>query len=549
MPCLSLKTNWGPAIAFSAALLLQVTCGHCLVAAEETGTPKPRLDPAGIDGSLVISGGGNIPKAAIERFMELAGGKAANLVIIPTARSDADQARQDEAISEWKHRGPASVVVLHTRSRTTADQSSFVAPLLKATGIWFEGGSQDRIADAYVGTAVERELYALLKRGGVIGGTSAGAAIMSRLMIAGGNPDAKTMQGLDLLPGAIIDQHFLKRNRKPRLNGVLAKHPELLGVGIDEGTALVVRGRELKVFGESVVTICLAGSKDRSPREIELKSGVTSDWTMFRRAAIARTEPMFPPKVVSVPEVAGPGSLVIVGGGGMPEDIVKKFIALAGGPDALIVVLPTASPDPVPKVGEANIFTRSGARNVKVLPARKLKDVEEPNNLKVLEKARGIWFGGGRQWRFIDAYEGTRAEKLFRDVLSRGGVIGGGSAGATIQGEYLCRGSPLGPEEIICEGYERGLCFLPGVAIDQHFTQRKRFPDMTRLMKTYPEFLGIGLDEGTALVVTGHKAVIMGLGKVHFYDRRKPVEPGKPDYESVPPGSEYDLKERRAVGK
>jgi cyanophycinase len=510
---------------------------------------KPRLDPAGIDGSLVICGGGNIPKAATERFMELAGGKGAKLVIIPTARFDADQVKQDEVVSQWKDRGPASVVALHTRSREISDQRAFVAPLAKATGVWFEGGSQDRIADAYVGTAVERELSALLKRGGVIGGTSAGAAIMSRVMIAGGNPEAKTMQGLDLLPGAVIDQHFLKRNRKPRLNGVLARHPGLVGVGIDEGTALVVRGRELRVLGESTLTICLAGSKDRPPRELELRPGATSDWTMFRRAAIARTQPMFPPKVVSAPEVAGPGSLVIVGGGQMPEEIVKKFIALAGGPDALIVVLPTASPDPVPKVGEANIFTRAGARNVKVLPARKLKDVEEPNNLKVLEQARGIWFGGGRQWRFIDAYGGTKAEKLFHDVLTRGGVIGGSSAGATIQGEYLCRGSPLGPEEMMCEGYERGLEFLPGVAIDQHFTQRKRFPDMTKLMKSYPQFLGIGLDEGTALVVKGHKAVVMGRGKVHLYDRCKPVEPLKPDHESFPAGSEYDLRERRVFGK
>src|SRR5262249_2432020 len=152
----------------------------------------PRLNPDGIDGSLVISGGGNTPEAAFQRFFELAGGKNAHLVIIPTARYDADQADPNEVLADWKSRGPTSAVVLHTRSRQTADQADFFTPLRTATAVWFSGGSQDRIAAAYVGTATERELYAIARRGGVIGGTSAGAAIMSRLMISGGNPKAET---------------------------------------------------------------------------------------------------------------------------------------------------------------------------------------------------------------------------------------------------------------------------------------------------------------------------------------------------------------------
>src|SRR5207253_1984329 len=140
------------------------------------------------------------------------------------------------------------------------------------------------------------------------------------------------------------------------------------------------------------------------------------------------------------------------------------------------------------------MFEKAGAKNVHVLRARELKDVEDPRTLDLLKKARGVWFGGGRQWRFVDAYEGTKAYDLLHDVLRRGGVIGGGSAGATIQGDYLCRGSPFGNLEIMYEGYERGFAFLPGTAIDQHFTQRKRFRDMTALVKTYPQLLGIGID-------------------------------------------------------
>jgi cyanophycinase len=132
-------------------------------------------------------------------------------------------------------------------------------------------------------------------------------------------------------------------------------------------------------------------------------------------------------------------------------------------------------------------------------------------------------------------------------VLRRGGVIGGSSAGATIQGDYLCRGSPLNNTEMSCEGYERGLGFLPGVAIDQHFSQRKRFADMTDLMKTFPQLLGIGLDEATAIVVKGHEAEVMGKGKAHFFDAGRKVEAGQPDYEAAAVGERYDLKARKVL--
>jgi cyanophycinase-like exopeptidase len=100
---------------------------------------------------------------------------------------------------------------------------------------------------------------------------------------------------------------------------------------------------------------------------------------------------------------------------------------------------------------------------------------------------------------------------------------------------------------MMCEGYERGLGFLPGVAIDQHFSARNRFKDMTALMAKYPQFLGIGLDEATAIVVQGSIAEILGKGKVHFYDRKKPIKDGEKDYESYPAGTKYDLVKRQRI--
>lgn len=504
-----------------------------------------RLDPAGIRGSLVICGGGRLPAAAREQFLKLAGVEKGQLIVIPTAREDADQVTPEVGLKPWNDAKLESVALLHTRSRDEANTEAIFGPLKSATAVWFDGGSQSRIADAYLGTAVEHELSELLKRGGVIGGTSAGAAIMCRVMIAQGNPLADIKTGFDLLPGCVIDQHFSERRRQPRLFGVIAKHPQLVGIGIDEDTALIVRGRNMEVVGKGRTTICLAKSVSRPEREIVFKSGEQTDLTRWRLAARARTMPEFPTRQNATSNVPK-GSLVIVGGGRMPREVAQKFIDLAGGPESTIVVLPTANPDPLPSPPqEGRFLERLGAKKVVTLPDRTLQGVSDPEFLNALKEAKGIWFGGGRQWRFMDAYAETPAAEAIRAVLERGGVIGGSSAGATIQGEYLVRGSPQGNFEMMAEGYERGMNFLPGVAIDQHFKQRNRLPDMLGVMYEHPQLLGIGLDEGTAIIVQGHTAEVMGLGEAHFFDTHRQFDDEDLAPISLKPGQRYDLMGRR----
>ncbi len=149
--------------------------------------------------------------------------------------------------------------------------------------------------------------------------------------------------------------------------------------------------------------------------------------------------------------------------------------------------------------------------------------------------------------RFVDSYEGTLSEKRFREVLDRGGVIGGSSAGASIQAEYMPRGHPLGNTVVAAEGYERGFGYLPGCAVDQHFFARKRIADMTGLMKQYPQLLGIGIDEGTAIVVKGSTAEVIGKSKVGFFDPRTKPKEGEKDYVDVPSGGKYDLAKRKTL--
>jgi len=235
-------------------------------------------------GTLVICGGGALPEPIHARFLELAGGRAARIVVIPTASPTADRPGTSRALDLWKRLGAGTVTLLHTRSPKRANEPDFVQPLREATGVWIGGGNQSHLSKAYVGTEVERQLMALLDRGGVIGGTSAGAAVMTRVMIANGRTKAALGQGFDFLPGAVVDQHFLRRNRIDRLLGVLSSHPDLIGLGIDEQTALVVDVREhhLSVMGNSYVVACVPDKDNHPPRLQFLKPGDQTDLALLK---------------------------------------------------------------------------------------------------------------------------------------------------------------------------------------------------------------------------------------------------------------------------
>ncbi len=508
--------------------------------------PAPRIDPAGIRGSLVLGGGGTLPAEAREQFLKLAGGKDAKLVVIPTARDDAALEMGETSLKSWEEAKPASAVLLHTRSRDAANGAALIEPLKEATAVWFDEGDPSPLLETYRGTLVEREASAVLQRGGVIGGNSAGAVVLSGMLIAEGD-SGEVLPGLDLLAGTIVEPHFIERKQKSRLASVLEKHPELFGMGLDEDTAVIIRGRNVDVVGSGHLTISLAKSANRPAREIEFKEGQQTDLTRWRLAARARTSPAFPATQPAEPKVAA-GSLVIVGGGGLPADVATRFVELAGGPESTIIVLPTANPGPMQGASrEGRFLEKAGCKHVVVLPETSLADVSSPEFLAKIKEAKGVWFGGGRQWRFVDAYAETPALEAFRDVLQRGGVIGGSSAGATIQGEYLVRGSPQGNEEMMAEGYERGFGFLPGTAIDQHFTQRQRQGDLLSVMTAFPQLLGIGLDETTAIIVTGSTAEVLGKNKAHFYNTRVRSTEGMPECVSLESGKQYDLVERKVV--
>jgi len=249
------------------------------------------------------------------------------------------------------------------------------------------------------------------------------------------------------------------------------------------------------------------------------------------------------------------GTLFIVGGGRMSDDLVERFIKLAGGKDALIVVIPTAAGADTYDDRSMAFLKRRGATNVSILHTNDKEMANDDDFVAPIKKAKAIWFGGGRQWRLVDSYKGTKAEKEFWNVLKRGGVIGGSSAGATIQGSYLARGDTKNNQTMMGD-HEEGFGFLSNTAIDQHVLARNRHFDMFTILKKRPELLGLSIDEGTAVIVKGDKFVVRGRGYVLVYDGSFWSREGSrlknlPDKTSLfyflRAGDRYDLKRRKVI--
>lgn len=472
-----------------------------------------------LTGALLIIGGGAIPESVDQAFVWRLANHPPERTVVILAAAAAEPQRASQTVSERLQAAsvnPQRIVV------GDSDTKRLVAQLRSACAVWICGGRQSRLEKAYSGDEVAAELRALLQRDGTIAGTSAGAAIMSQVMFSGDGKRTQLAAGWDLLPGAIVDQHFTQRDRADRLRSAVALHPDRFGIGIDEATAVLVQGRELMVLGRGSVTIMVAGNATRSATEVVLRAAERADLQQLRRAAYARSIGMQPGIPAGPSPSCESGALVIVGGGGMPQAIVDPFIELAGGKSARIVVLPTAMPrDQAIKAEIPSFLRQADVAEVTLLPASTPQEIEDPKFQNALAVATGVWFDGGRQWRFVDAYEQTNAVELFHEVLRRGGVVGGTSAGATIQGEYLVRGHPLGNQIIMAEGYERGFALFPGTAIDQHFSQRSRHADLIPVIARHPQMLGIGLDEATALIVQGTQAKVVGRGAVYFLTGRR----------------------------
>ncbi len=263
---------------------------------------------------------------------------------------------------------------------------------------------------------------------------------------------------------------------------------------------------------------------------------------------LAPLYPQAPPPSVSDP-VVGPtrGSLVVAGGGDLGPEIWDRFVSLAGGEQARIVVIPTAAPDedlPDDWKGRDGLQA-TGARGLVILHTRDPSEADIESFVLPLQEATGVWLPGGRPWRLVDAYLHTRVHEELYGLLNRGGVIGGTSAGASIQASFLIRGDPETNQVVYSPDYTEGFGFLERVAVDQHLLARGREADLWQVLDIHPELLGIGLDEGTALVIQGNRAEVIGKSQVLLYDASAAsMRPSR-----LGAGTVFDLGSRELIGQ
>ena len=207
------------------------------------------------EGHLVLAGGGRTPAAVFTRTLELSGGRKAIVAVLP--QTYPNDSIGDAAVAMWRQLGAHEVLKV-----SLADPASAAAALERATLIWMPGGFQGLLMRTLADTPIPGEIRRRFAEGATIGGASAGAAAMSRTMIAdettpdGAGGDGRTTgDGLGLWPEAIVSPHFAERRRMNPLMAIVQQHPDLIGVGIDEGTAAIVSRGELQVVGSGTVVI------------------------------------------------------------------------------------------------------------------------------------------------------------------------------------------------------------------------------------------------------------------------------------------------------
>lgn len=256
------------------------------------------------------------------------------------------------------------------------------------------------------------------------------------------------------------------------------------------------------------------------------------------------------------------GWLILSGGGEeiAPPDALDRFRALAGGPDAEILYIPTAAsslrlPDgrilDVPASGplgpdaaafEAELARLFGVRRVRLLHTRDRAVADSESFVTPLRSARAVWFSGGNSGRLIDAYLGTRTQEALAGLLRRDGVIGGNSGGAIILGSYAVRGRADKPV-LMVRGREQGFGFLGDVAIDPHVAAAHREEELITIVDWHPELLGLGIDTGAAALVRGDGLTPLGTGRIAIYDN---VRHAGGWYYWLPAGACFSISRREA---
>jgi cyanophycinase len=270
-----------------------------------------------------------------------------------------------------------------------------------------------------------------------------------------------------------------------------------------------------------------------------------------------QSRPAAQPQTVEATEYGPPKGTLLIIGGNMQDSsgIPQRFIQLAGGVDKKYVVIPTNGGNrnadgSLKKYTEETVvapWIKRGLKHVTMLHTADPKEADTEAFVKPLLDADAVFIDGGRQWNCVDSYAGTRTLTELKKLLDRGGVIAGSSAGATIQGDYLVRGDTKGADVVMTEepNHQHGFALLRRSAIDQHINARNRWDDLIPVIKKFPNLLGIGLSEDTAIVVMGDRFEVIGRWKVAVHDNARTYQPWEKPYFVLQQGDVFNMKTRQ----
>lgn len=488
-----------------------------------------------IYGNIMIVGTGAIPTNAKLAFVELAKGKDGKLIIIKTSK------KKNKETDFWFDKiGEIITIEIGGNQKLSKDQKN---AFRSATALWLE----DDFSKYNFTKELKPLLNGILNRNGVIGGKGSSAENFATLLYR----NQSTEKGLDLLPNSFIWTKGYTENYKKISNNYQGK---VIWNVPSETAVLIHNNREVSVLGVGEVELKVPGNKEWKERVVKYKQKVklpyTTDLLSWNRSALQRTKKYFPSKKTIVPHVSN-GALIIIGGSGYPEGMWEKVINLSGGTEANFFCISQTS-------------SSYGAKKLKALGCKNVvihhtktgtEGIDQGEDLKLLEdikNADALYFGGGRTYKFMDAYLGTTAHNEMKNLLKRGGLILGTSAGAQIQGDFLVRGDPRTNKNIWLEGSDEGLSFLEGVIIDAHFRERGRELKLPYLLEKHPQMLGIGIDEATALFVQKSIAEVWGRNSVTFYDLSNSDNKDLPVEEIGSPvilkdGQKYNLELRKKI--
>jgi len=214
------------------------------------------------------------------------------------------------------------------------------------------------------------------------------------------------------------------------------------------------------------------------------------------------------------------GSLIIIGGGEIPDTIFNIFARKIGGKDQPIVYIPTATEDESwIQAGEhLKKFIIRGFNNLKTVHTRSNEKANEKDLPALIDYAKGIFIGGGDQENLAKVYGGTATLHAMLKLLDRGGVIMGTSAGATIMGSLLIGGDHR-KNPSVSKSFAEGFSFMKKTAIDQHVLARNRQFDLVPILEKYPNVFGMALDESTAAIVEGDSIRVVGNSYMLIFDQ------------------------------